>query len=94
MQGGGFRGARRDHDRVLHGTVLFELPNHVRNGRLLLAHRHVDAFDARALLVDDRVDGHGRFARLPVADDQLPLTAANGHHGIDRLETGLNRLAH
>jgi hypothetical protein len=45
-------------------------------------------------LVDDRVDGDGRLARLAVADDQLALAAANGGHGVDRLDAGLQGLLH
>src|SRR5690606_12841341 len=46
------------------------------------------------LLVDDGVNGHGRLTRLPVADDQLALTPSDGDHGIDRLDTRLQRLFH
>jgi len=31
---------------------------------------------------------------LTVADDELALSAADGHHRVDRFETGLQRLAH
>jgi len=31
-------------------------------------------------LVEDRVDGDGRLARLAVADDELALAEADGHH--------------
>lgn len=31
-------------------------------------------------LVDDGVDSYGGFAYLSVADDELALTAAYGHH--------------
>ena len=46
------------------------------------------------LLVDDRVHRHGRLARLAIADDQLALAAADRHHAVNRLESGLHRLAH
>ncbi len=85
-------GAGGDHDGVLHGAVLFELAHHVGDGRLLLTDGHVDTGDAGAFLVDDRVDGDRRLTDLTVADDQLALTAADRHHGIDGLETGLDRL--
>src|SRR3546814_3363334 len=45
-------------------------------------------------LVDDRVDGDGGLAGLPVADDQLALAAADGGHGVDGLDAGLQRLVH
>ena len=60
--------------------------------RFLLGDRDVDADDALALLVEDRVDGDGGLARLAVADDQLALAAADRRHGVDRLDPGLHRL--
>ena len=65
----------------------------LRDGRLLLADRDVDADDALALLIDDGVDGDGGLAGLAVADDQLALAAADRDHRVDRLEAGLQRLA-
>ena len=63
------------------------------NGRFLLADGDVEAFHAGVALVDDRVDADGRFAGLAVADDQLALAAADGRHGVDRFDAGLQRLA-
>src|SRR5438067_1577983 len=83
-----------DDGGVLHRAELLQLVDDLRDGRLLLADGHVDAEDVLALLVDDRVDGDGRLSRLPVADDQLALTAADGNHRVDRLDAGLQRLAH
>ena len=45
-------------------------------------------------MIDDRVDRDGGFTGLAVADDQLTLAAADRHHRVDRLETGLKRLFH
>jgi len=42
-------------------------------------------------LVDDRVDGDGGLAGLAVTNDQLTLTAAHGNHGVDCLDSGLQR---
>lgn len=36
-------------------------------------------------LVQDRVDGDGRLARLAVADDELPLATADGDEAVDGL---------
>jgi len=44
------------HDRVRHRPVLFELAHHGSRSRLLLADGDVNAFNAGALLIDDRVD--------------------------------------
>src|SRR5690606_28461242 len=62
--------------------------------RCLLPDRDVDADDALPLLVDDRVDGDRRLAGAAVADDQLPLPAADWDESIDRLDAGLHRLLH
>ena len=43
-------------------------------------------------LIDDRIESDRCLTCLAVADDQLTLTAANRHHGIDRFDTGLQRL--
>ena len=47
-----------------------------------------------AFLVDDGINGHGRFTGLAVTNDQLTLTTANRHHRVNRLDTGLQRLVH
>src|SRR5690606_9670604 len=68
--------------------------------RALLTDGDVDAADLLVrvaavpvrLLVEDRVDGDGRLAGAAVADDQLPLAAADGDHRVDRLDAGLERL--
>ena len=65
-----------------------------RDGRPLLADGDVDADQVLALLVDDGVDGDGRLAGLPVADDQLALTAADRDHRVDGLDAGLDRRVH
>src|SRR5690606_16154921 len=83
-----------DDNSMLERAMLFQLAHHVGNGGGFLAHRHVDALNAGALLVDDGIDRHGGLAGLAVADDQLALTATNRHHGVDGLETGLHRLIH
>jgi len=45
-------------------------------------------------LIDNRIDGNGGLAGLPVADDQLTLSAANGDHGVDGLNASLQGFAH
>jgi len=44
---------------------------------LLLPDSDVEAVNPKTLLVDDRVDRDGGFARLAVADDEFALTAAD-----------------
>ena len=63
-----------------------------RRWTIFLANGDVNALNAGAFLVDDGVDGDRGLAGLAVADDQLALAAADGHHGVDGLETGLHRL--
>ena len=87
-----FGRGRGDDDRVLHRAVLFERADDLRDRRLLLTDRDVDADDVLALLIDDRVDRDRGLAGLAVADDQLALSAADRNHGVDGLESGLQRL--
>ncbi len=94
LQRGGFGGGGGDDDGVLHGAMLFELAHDVGDGRCLLADGDVDAEEILALLVDDGVDGDGSLAGLAVADDQFALAAADGHHRVHALQTGLHRLRH
>ena len=89
-----FGGSRRNHDGVGHRAVLLELAHHVRDGRGLLPDRNIDAEQILALLVDDGINRDRRLAGLPVADDELALAAADGHHRVDRLQAGLHRLRH
>ena len=85
---------RRDDDRVLHRAVLLELAHDVRDRRVLLPDRDVDALKVAALLIDDRVDRDRGLAGLAVADDELALPAADRHHRVDRLQPRLHGLAH
>jgi hypothetical protein len=43
-------------------------------------------------LVDDGIHRNSCFTGLPVANDQLALTAADGNHRVNRLEAGLHWL--
>ena len=72
--------------------MLFQFTHHVSNRRILLTDRDIDALDAGAFLIDDRVNRHGGLTGLAVADDQLTLTPANRHHSVDGFQTGLHRL--
>ena len=94
QDGRGVGGGGGDHDRVVHRPELLEGADHLRDRGLLLADGDVDADDALALLVDDRVHRHRGLAGLAVADDELALAAADGDHRVDGLEAGLERLLH
>ena len=70
-----------------------------RHGRSLLTHGDIDAIDRIAgleiaPLVENRIHGDGRLARLAVADNQLALSAADRDHGVHGLQSRLQRLAH
>ena len=95
------RRRRGVHDhRVLHGAVALQRRLQRGDRRRLLADGDVDAVDrllarlVRPLLVQDGVDQDRRLARLAVADDELALAAADGHHRVDGLDPGLERLRH
>src|SRR5690606_6132391 len=72
-------------------AVLFELLANLRHGRCLLTDSDVDAHHVLALLVDDRIDRNRGLTGLAVADDKFTLSAADRHHRIDRLQSGLKR---
>nr|WP_240592817.1 hypothetical protein [Macromonas bipunctata] len=73
---------------------MFQRAHHVLDRGRLLADRDVDTGNALALLVDDGVDRDGGLAGLAVANDQFALATAHGHHRVDGLEAGLQRLVH
>ncbi len=82
------------HDAVFHRVVFFECLNDAGHSGTFLADGDIDAKDVEALLVDDRIDSNGGLAGLPVADDQLTLSSADGDHGVDGFDARLQRLAH
>ena len=83
-----------DHDAVLHRAFLFEDVDHLGDRRRFLADGDIDADQVATALVDDRVEGDGRLARLAVADDQLALPTTDGNHGVDGLDARLDRRVH
>ena len=69
------------------------------HGGTFLSDGHIDAVYRVsgfiiAALVDDRINGNSRLARLAVTDNQLTLSAADRNHRIHGLQTGLQRLVH
>ncbi len=91
LEGGGSGGGGRNHHGVLHGAGPLEGVHHFGDGRLLLADGDVDALHAQALLIDDRIDGHGSLAGLAVTDDQLALSPTDRDHAVDGFDSGLER---
>jgi hypothetical protein len=97
LEGGRVRCRGVDHDRVLEGTIVPQRLDHLRDGRRFLAHGHVDALDLtigspELSLIDDGVHHDGGLARLPVSDDQLTLSPADGGHGVDGLDARIHWL--
>ena len=90
----GVCGAGGYDDGVFHRAVLFQNVDHLGHLALFLADGDVNADQVAALLVNDGIQGYGGFACGPVADYQLPLTAADGNHGVNSLDTGLYRCIH
>ena len=88
---GGLAGGGTEDDAVLHGAALFQAVVNLGHSGVLLADCHVDADDVLALLVQDGVNGDGGLAGLAVADNQLPLATADGHHGVHGQDARLQR---
>ncbi len=86
-----FTGIGYYHRSILHGTRFLQLLNNTRHCGSLLPYGHVDAEHIFFLLVDNCVHGNSRFSSLTVTDDQLPLSPADGEHGINNLDTCLQR---
>ena len=106
LTGGGIGRRRRKDDGVRHRPGLLEHGDDLRDRRLLLPDRHINAIErpvggvarrlggaVEASLADDRVDADRRLARRPVADNQLTLTAADRNHRVNRHDAGLHRLS-
>ncbi len=91
---GRFVGGCRDDDRVVERAGFLERPGEADDRRHALADGHVHRDHAGVAVVDDRVDGDRRFARLAVADDQLALSTADRDHAVDGLQARLHRLLH
>ena len=86
--GGGY------HNGIIHSAAYGKIADDLRHSGALLADGHINTQHILALLVQDGVGGNGGLAGLPVADDQFSLAAANGDHGIDGFDTGLQRNVH
>ncbi len=56
-----------------------------------MADGNINAKYIGILLIEDHIHDDSGLARLSVPNDELPLTPANGDHGIDAFEAGLQR---
>ena len=91
LHGGGIRRRGAHHRRILHCPVFLQFRHDLGHSSLLLPNGHIDAGDVLAALVQNRIDGDGGLAGLAVADDQLPLAAANGGKRVNGLNAGMQR---
>src|SRR6478735_3861991 len=95
-------GAAGEGREIVHGAVILEHLDELRDGRALLADGDIDAIELGLLvaprvdrfLIEDGVEDDGGLAGLAVADDQLALAAADGDERVDGLEPSLHRLIH
>lgn len=100
LQGSGLRSSGGNDNGVLQGVVLLKGLDELSDGGSLLTNGDVDTVQllvlvgggVPSLLVEDGVQGDGSLASLAITNDQLTLTTADGHHGVDGLETGLHGL--
>src|SRR5258705_3912937 len=83
-------GRGRFHDDgVFERSEILERFHNLRDRRGLLPDRDVNANYVFALLVYYCVDCNRSFSSLSITDNQLALSAPNGHHRIDSLEPRL-----
>ena len=83
-------GCRYD-DGIVHCTVFIKCIYHIGNSRLFLTDRNVNTNNVFALLIDDRIRSNDGFTGLTVTDDKFSLTSTDRNHGVDRLDTSLER---
>ena len=87
------------HDGIIHGTFRTESIDKARYSRTLLSDSDINTVNRVTLvvfgfLVDDSVQGNGGLSCLAVSDDELTLTATDRNHGINGLDTCLERFVH
>ena len=91
LKGNRVGGVGRHHDGMFHGTVLLQDSYGLGDPADTLSDGNVDASEVAPFLVDDGVQAYGGLARGPVADDEFTLSAANGYHAVNGLDTRLYR---
>lgn len=79
---------------IIHRSGISEFLQNVGHSRLFLSNGYVNTDDVATLLIDDGVDGNGCLAGLAVTEDQFPLAPADGNHGVDGLDPGLQWLVY
>jgi hypothetical protein len=102
LQGSGLGSGGSDDDRVLHGILLLKGLDELSDGGTLLTDSDVDTVElvllggalvvVPTLLVKHGVESDSGLTGLTITNDQLTLTTADGHHGVDTLHTSLHGL--
>jgi len=98
----GLGGSGSNDAGVFHGSLLLQNSDDVGNCGSLLSNGAVNAvktlgivaFQESLALVDDAIDGNGGLTSLSITDDQLTLSSANWHKGVDGLQSSHHRLVH
>ena len=102
FEASGVRCRSCDDSGVFQRAMLFQGTTNRRDGRAFLADGYVDAPHLLGgitrfpvgFLVKNGVQADSSLTSLAVANDQLTLTATDGGHGVDSLNTGLQWFTH
>ena len=86
-----FRSCGGNDNGIVHGAGFLQGFHQLGHGGAFLTNGDINADHVFALLVDNGIRCDGGFAGLAVADDQFTLAAADGDHGVDCLDAGLQR---
>jgi hypothetical protein len=100
LEGRSLRGSGGNDDGILHGVVLLKGLDKLGDGGTLLTDGDVDTVEllglvvavVPSLLVQDGVKSDGSLSGLAITNDKFTLSTADGHHGVDGLETSLHGL--
>ncbi len=87
---GRFRSRSSYDDRMIHGLIFFQGSHNLGDAGALLPNSDINTNQIFVSLVDNGIDAQGRFARLAVANNQLPLPTPDRDHRVDTDNTGLN----
>ena len=80
-----------DNDGICHGAVFFQDTDNARHSGRFLTDGNIYANYAAVFLIDDRIDRDRCLSGLSVTDNKLSLSSSNRYHGINCLNTGLQR---
>ena len=90
----GFRSRRSNYDCIVHSTVSGKILYQRCYCWTFLSDCDIDTENIFSLLVNDRICCNGCLSCLTVADDQLTLSTTDRNHGVNCLDTSLQRLVY